>query len=271
MRRVYRFLSNWLVPSVHEVSFPISDKDTVKIRLQSSALFSGVESSLILLGYPHERFESRLFCEFIRPAMVTVDIGANIGYYTLLAAQLVGENGRVFAFEPEPENYDVLLRNIELNGYGNVTPVRRAVTDSTGRIRLFLDKYKAGTHSIGALTESKGVVTVDSVSLDDFFQGRELPISVIKMDIEGAEPLALRGMSRILETNNNLKIFTEFLPKGLEACGSSAQAYFNLLKKHGFQIQVINERTQSLVPVENVAEVIEQMRCDKKTNLLCQR
>ena len=72
--------------------------------------------------------------------MTVVDIGANYGSYTLIASKLVGNDGRVYAFEPEPGNYDILVKNIEMNGYTNVTPIRKAVSNKQGKVRLYVDK-----------------------------------------------------------------------------------------------------------------------------------
>ena len=92
----------------------------------------------------YEKEQTILFRKLVDEGMNVVDIGANIGYYTLLAAELVGEKGKVFAFEPEPSNYDLLLRNVEINGYKNVTVVRKAVSNETGESSLFLSQKGFG-------------------------------------------------------------------------------------------------------------------------------
>ena len=72
--------------------------------------------------------------------MTVVDIGANYGSYTLIASTLVGNDGKVYAFEPELGNYDILVKNIEMNGCTNVTPIRKAVSNKQGKVRLYVDK-----------------------------------------------------------------------------------------------------------------------------------
>jgi len=81
-----------------------------------------VGTSLLKWGF-FEKYETKLFKKSIKRGMVVLDIGANIGYYTLLAARLVGDEGKVFAFEPDPYNYSLLRKNIEANRYNNVIPM----------------------------------------------------------------------------------------------------------------------------------------------------
>jgi len=205
----------------------------------------------LLFGGGYEKYETILFQELVTEGMNVIDIGANIGYYTLLAAKLVGERGKVFAFEPEPQNYALLLRNIEVNGYKNITAVRKAAFSNTGKANLHLGEY-SGAHSLyNPYTNSPGAVVVDTVSLDEFFEGKEYPIDIIKIDVEGAEMTVLLGMTDILEKNNSLKIFTEFYPAGLQSSGFSAQEYWDKLVESGFKfIYLIDEEKQGLEPAD---------------------
>ncbi len=103
--------------------------------------------SLITLG-SYERYETNLFKSMLTPGMKVIDVGANVGYYTLIAARAVGPTGRVFAFEPDPGNYELLLRNIELNGYRNIVASQCAVTGEASQIRLYIDKKNFGNRSL---------------------------------------------------------------------------------------------------------------------------
>jgi FkbM family methyltransferase len=206
--------------------------------------------------------------------MTIVDIGANIGYYTLLAAKLVGDKGRVFAFEPEPQNYALLVRNIELNRCMNVVPVRKAVSSKTGQADLFLNR-ETGAHGFLPDRENViGVTTVETVSLDEYFKGRECPIDVIKIDVEGSETEVLRGMSRIIKENDSLKMFTEFWPWGLQKSAFSPGEYWGKLVESGFKfIYLINEHEQRLEPTDlpSVLRYCEDTSVAKlpSANLLC--
>jgi FkbM family methyltransferase len=81
--------------------------------------------------------------------MTVVDIGANIGYYSLIAAEPIGTDGKVYAFEPDPDNYALLVRNVELNGYRNVETVEKAVSSESGFVTLYIDRSNFGNRSLG--------------------------------------------------------------------------------------------------------------------------
>ena len=228
----------------------------------------------LLFGGGYEKYETTLFQELVTEGMNVIDIGANIGYYTLLAAKLVGERGKVFAFEPEPQNHALLLRNIEVNGYKNVTAVRKAAFDKTGKAELHLGEY-CGAHSLyQPYTNSPGTIAVDAISLDEYFEGKECPINIIKIDVEGAEMTVLLGMPKIVKNNDNLKIFTEFYPVGLQSSGFSAQEYWDKLVESGFKyIYLINEQKQRLEPADftSVMRFYKDISSKEPTavNLLC--
>lgn len=184
----------------------------------------------------HEEATTALFCKVVKKGDVVVDLGANIGYFTLLAARLVGKEGKVYAFEPEPRNYNYLLKNIQLNGYGNVVAVQKAVADKPGLVKLFICPYDTGHHTIqqyGGIKEyrpelagdKKEFVEIETVRLDDFFEEIATPINVIKMDVEGAEMLALSGMEQIIRENENLAMFVEFFPLLIREMGQSPEEF----------------------------------------------
>ena len=104
-----------------------------------------VDSLRLSFNGVYEPCETEFVMNEIKKGDVVLDIGANIGYYTLIFARLVGEEGKVFAFEPDPENFALLKKNVEINGYHNVVLVQKAISNKTGKIRLFkFDDFKAG-------------------------------------------------------------------------------------------------------------------------------
>lgn len=199
----------------------------------------------------HEPSTTRLFKEVVKQGDVVVDLGANIGYFTLLAAKLVGKKGKVYAFEPEPRNYNYLLKNIELNGYDNVFAVQKAVSDKKGKTKLYICPYDTGHHTINQYggikaykpdfaNDEKEFVEVEKIALDDFLKDMEQPIDVIKMDVEGAEMLALSGMDGIIKENGNLKMFIEFFPLLIREMGSSPEEFIRrLLEDYHFSMFII--------------------------------
>ncbi|MGA2490497.1 MAG: FkbM family methyltransferase [Anaerolineales bacterium] len=141
--------------------------------------------------------------DLIQPGMVIYDVGANIGYVSLLLAKAAGEKGRVYAFEALPENADRWRKNMTLNGMENrVTLFAGAVTQAPGPVH-FLVHASAGmgkaAGSAGRQDTYQSEVSVPGISLDEFVYGQgNPPPNVVKMDIEGGEVLALLGMQRVL-------------------------------------------------------------------------
>lgn len=132
---------------------------------------------------------------------VFVDVGANIGGYTLVAARLVGETGKVIAFEPVKEIFDRLCFNIDLNKLGNVSAENFAVYKESGNLTIHVsDRENMGMSSIFHHdTESGRTEKAEAIALDDYVASAGIQkIKLIKIDIEGAELEALKGMQRIL-------------------------------------------------------------------------
>jgi len=161
--------------------------------------------------------------ELVLPGAVVYDVGANIGYVSLLLARAVGQGGSVYAFEALPENITRLRENLDLNPQvgGRVTPVPRAVTGSPGPVR-FLVHASVGMGKVegsaGRQAEYAGSIEVLGVSLDAFAFEENQPLpQVIKIDIEGGEVLALPGMRRLLESCHPLLLMELHGPESARA------------------------------------------------------
>ena len=185
---------------------------------------------------------TRLFEELITPGMVVVDIGAHIGYFSLLAARHAGPEGRVYAFEPAPDNYTILVKNIALNNYRNIIPVQKAVCDVPGITRLYLHKDTVA-HSLYPTTIGRGkkAIEIETTSLDEFFQQEKWPTDIlVKIDAEGAELPALKGMTDIIARSNRLYLFLEFIPHIQRNAGINPGDIIRQLGEAGFSIRMIN-------------------------------
>src|SRR5205085_7533724 len=147
-----------------------------------------------------------------RPGATVLDVGANVGCYTMLLAGWAGDSGRVYAFEPAAASRAGLERHLALNGLAARVSVRReAVSDRAGDAP-FVD---AGTHGDNRLVPATtpGSTTVPSLSIDGFCEDAGLSPDVIKIDIEGAELAALRGARRtIARRGAALALFVELHP-----------------------------------------------------------
>jgi len=212
-------------------------------------------SWLLFLDGTYEKSETELFKKIVKEGMTVVDLGANTGYYTLLAAKLVGEKGKVFAFEPEPRNFSVLMKTIQLNGYINVVAIQKAVSNKNGTARLILSDSDPGQHSVYEKV-GKDSIQVDITTMDTFWGNQGYPpIDVIKMDIEGAEMEALEGMGNLISNNSHLKIITELVRDRLERRGFSTLDFLNKLVELGFQLSVFTCCSQ-LVNYNNCQSVL---------------
>ncbi len=142
----------------------------------------------------YEQEKQELFASTITPGSVVYDVGANVGFYTLLASELVGDSGRVIAFEPLPRNVELLRDHIHINNLSNVEVIDAAVADRMGSAS-FDDQRNP---SMGQLSET-GRMEVRTVALDDLVQGGTIPPpNFIKIDVEGAEEAVLKGSEGIL-------------------------------------------------------------------------
>lgn len=140
-------------------------------------------------------YEKRLFFEkTVAASSVVFDIGAHVGFYTLLAAVLVGEKGRVFAFEPVPHNLVYLREHLRMNRITNVIIIEAAVSDHSGMVR-----FNEGAGSSMGYIASQANMQVRAVSLDDLMASGEFPAPTqIKNDVEGSEVQVLLGAKSLL-------------------------------------------------------------------------
>lgn len=172
------------------------------------------------------------FEKMIQPGYVVYDIGANVGYFTLLAAVLTGEKGQVYAFEPLPRNVEFLKKHISLNNLSNVEVIQAAVSDRSGEA---LFEFGAST-AMGHLSET-GDLRIKLVSLDRMIANGDLITpDVIKIDVEGAEYDVLRGAKTLIETSHPI-LFLDTHQR------DAHQNTLQFLRDHKYQIKVIDGKS----------------------------
>lgn len=173
-----------------------------------------------LYELPLQRWLRRL----IKPGSHIVDGGAYVGYFTTLAAMLAGEAGRVDAFEPLPQTHHRLAANVARNGVaGRVRLHQAALWDRPDKLAMrdSADSRRSPASATLVTTAAASDATVSTVSLDDVLAG-DVP-DVIKLDLEGAELHAIRGMVRTLRADNPPAVLMECNPQALAAAGTSAR------------------------------------------------
>jgi FkbM family methyltransferase len=135
----------------------------------------------------------------LRQGMAALDIGANIGYTTLAMAKLAGPSGKVYAFEPEPRNFELLRKNIEANKYSSfVYPLQLGISNYSGVTRFYVSNH-SNLCGMAPAKHSKYTINVRVITVDDFMKDKECP-DFIKMDIEGHEVEAIEGMYSTLNS-----------------------------------------------------------------------
>lgn len=204
-------------------------------------LRAGVVAADLFLKHTWEPEETRLIVRLLKQGDVFVDLGANLGYFDLIASDAVGSTGKVFAFEPAPGNLRLLRKNVEVNGCTNVYIEPKAVTDANRDVDLHLSAINHGDHRIFPSNDdndwnegrTRSSVVVEGITLDSYFPPGSR-VDLIKMDIQGAEYFALKGMERLLRDNHDIVMMVEFWPSGLRQAGVAPSALLQELRDLGF-------------------------------------
>jgi FkbM family methyltransferase len=236
------------------------------------------DSLYLFINEIYEPYETELISSIIKPGSVVLDIGANIGYHTLLFAKLVGQSGKVFAFEPDPANFRLLEKNVSVNGYPNVALEQKAVSNRNEKKKLYLHESNPMMHTIFKSQQRSGLdsVEIDTISLDNYFSNYGGKIDFIKMDIEGSEYTALEGMQTILQRQNDIKLLVAFNPSAIREYGYKPEQQIDLLVSNGFTVYFANALTKDLELVNpgDVQYLIKMSLKDggkEELSLLCKK
>ena len=194
-------------------------------------------------GKIHEQPVSEAIVESLQGARCFVDVGTNLGWYTVLAAKNL-EGGSVIGFELDDLNVDLLRKNVTLNQCDNIEIHHAAVSDKPGTISY--QRSAAAPSAVfsiatdGVSADGGEMVTVEAVTLDGFFSDRDDSPDVIKIDVEGAETMVLNGMMTILR-DVKPKLFVEVHPTKLPSYGSSVAEVVSILMDHDYEIFEMQE------------------------------
>jgi len=226
----------------------------------------GVTFELQMSG--HYEIASMDYCKkTLKPGMTFVDVGANIGLFSLMAARAVGPTGHVYAFEPDAGNAALLRKNIEQNGYSNVTVIQKAVSDKSGTITLHQSGFNTGDHRTYEVSKGRRQITIDCVSLDDYFPA-DKHIDMLKMDIEGYEETAYKGMKRIVSAHKPPQLIIECWPTMLTLAGTKPEDFFGGIERQGYAMSLVDDANNSITPMSSAAAV---RHCwdNEVANILC--
>ena len=193
------------------------------------------EQRLYFFGF-WEAEVTRLFSDTLQPGDHAVDVGANLGYFTLLSSTLVGERGKVVSIEASPYNFSRLQRNLELNGIENVQALNIGAWDREDTLTLTTDEQGSGTATL-AESETDSARRSEQIPVAPLDSVLELDLEklrLIKIDVEGAESHAISGLTRTLRSARRVKVICEIDPGAISKLGSSVDQLCDRMKALGF-------------------------------------
>lgn len=196
---------------------------------------------LLYSGYKRwsDRAERRLLRGLVGRGDTVLDVGANIGIYTEFLAQLVGPDGRVIAFEPESRNVARLRSGTRT--LPQVTVVHAGVAPASGSLRLFVaDDLNVDHRTYATPDPSRREIEVPAVALDEYLGDTARRVSVVKVDIQGAELGALQGAARLLSSADAPALLLEYWPHGLRAAGVQPESLLAFLRDAGYRVRTVD-------------------------------
>ncbi len=191
---------------------------------------------MMFLGM-YERRETRTVKNVLNPGMTFVDVGANVGYYTAMAATIVGPGGRVVAFEPSPEPFRRLHTWVTSNGATNITIVNAGLSDDNAELVLFVppEAYHNHDPSVVEYCRDMTSIRVESRRFDEEFLRQGLTrVDLMKVDVEGHEPRVFSGCEDLLRRGQIRRLLCEFNDPLLRRCQSSSFQLLKYLAELGF-------------------------------------
>ncbi|MBW1999564.1 MAG: FkbM family methyltransferase [Deltaproteobacteria bacterium] len=216
-------------------------------------LYFDCELSRYLYCYDFETLERRFLKMFLRPGDIYIDIGANIGLFSLLAAWCVKDTGRVYAFEPAKKTYDRLCGNVALNRFTNVLCFQMAVSHQEGELPLFVsrdgyDAWNSFAHPIEG--DDFSTQLVKCTKLDTFVSENKLlgKVTMVKIDVEGWEMNVLRGGSLFLSRQDAPVLQVEFTEKAAESAGVTCGEVYHKLEDLGYKMFSYDQSRNDIVP-----------------------
>lgn len=177
------------------------------IDIKESSIFKQ-----LALDKTREKEATKVMMEFIKPGDIILEAGANIGYYALMEAKILNGNGKIFAIEPEPHNFELLNKNIRLNNFENIVETSQlAFSDTTGNLPFYVSKH-SNLHSFIKPKKEFSILSIATKTIDDFISDKKEKINFIRMDVEGYECKIIKSMGSFLKQNGPLKLFIELHP-----------------------------------------------------------
>ncbi len=245
VRKLQRFANSNLKP------------DWVEIEGEKMYL-DEVDALCLSINGIHEKLVTNLIKKEIHSGDVVLDIGAHIGYYTLQFANLVGSTGKVYAFEPEPKNFELLKKNVQINKHDNVVLIQKIVSDKDGIVEFFISKFDSIGNKLFKSNEAGSSIKIESTTLDEYFKDLKKKIDFIKMDIQGGEGKATLGMKNLLKENKNLKIIQQWAPEPLKQNHTNPEDHLKFLQHIGYKFYEIDGTIKKDILPITIEQLLEK-------------
>jgi FkbM family methyltransferase len=211
----------------------------------------------------YEPEETKLIKSLVKKDDVCLDIGANIGYFTVLMAK---QCKLVYAYEPEPSNYQLLRKNIMLNKTFNIYVNHVALTENSGQAQLHLSAASHGMHRMFPSGLCNSFTTVRTQRFDEAWTNQgKFHVDFIKIDIEGSELGALKGMKEMLSVNKSTMVM-EFHPPSIQEYGAKPEDIYQFMKDLGYSIRLVPD-IDNEITYQKLFEETNNVRGGQ--NLLC--
>ena len=230
-----------LRPSLIDLAATLTRVSAAKVSSDIGPLWLPAEDTVMRPWIAHYGTWEPLEADFLRarlkPGMTMLDIGANVGYFSILGARAVGPAGRVVAIEPEPTNYALLCANLWDARAANVEPIRAAASSFSGAIHLSLSNDNCGDHRSFLERPGEQVLTVAGARIDDVFEV-DARVDLVKIDIQGADHRAVLGMEGLLARSRPV-LLVEFWPRGIDELGDLPIDVLSYYRSLGFSVSLL--------------------------------
>jgi len=241
--------------------------NNVIIEIHGIKIRKSKTTRLTILTGENEPSTTALIEKELKTGMNFLDIGANYGWFTLISSKIVGKTGHVYAFEPDPNLMETLKDNVKLNNLKNVSFLPLAVSNKSGNAKLSLNTSYPTRNRVDSKTLFENTIDVDTISIDEFCEQNNVKVDFIKMDIEGSEVKALKGMKKTFLNNPKIKMVIEFNPQAISDVGSSPEDFADFLEQYGLTIEVIAEHKKGKLKLITK----KQLQKSNVVNLYCHK
>ena len=237
--------------------------NNLKLRVSNKDTHIG---NLLINKGEFEPLETAEFVNVIKKDSVVFDIGANFGYYSIIAASLANL-GKVYAFEPDKNNFVDFKYNIELNNLSNINSENTGAGSNNGNVSFKVDGIHRGRSKV---VENKGDYDIDVVTLDSYCQINNIEnIDILKVDVEGFETEVLLGATEIIKKSSNIKLFIEFNPATLKEIGLNHTKFFAAIRQVGLIPQLIIDESRNQILEFNSENMQNVLNHSTYCNLVC--